>query len=140
MRTKNAGDFTYYPAIIIFEEKHGKQYFYVTNNEDFKKVALKVLKERLDSGYYYYEPEPPPPPDVTQEIVETLGKGPVRDLAVATLKRHERDLKYYEDDVSVWKLIQKAIADSDGTLALKALRSRNSHEYEGMNIERPQEY
>lgn len=43
--------------LMIFKEKHCDRYFAVKDDDDRNKVALKILKERSESGYYYPEKE-----------------------------------------------------------------------------------
>lgn len=38
---------------MVFKEKHDNRYFVVDGIEDKKKVALKILRERAESGYWY---------------------------------------------------------------------------------------
>lgn len=134
-------------SIIIFKEKHDNRYFFVEGIEDFKKVALKILRERESYGYWY------PSLDTIQgwknDDVERLDKksdksildlsddeveklpDALKNKAVEEKTAYQKKLKnienYYNADI-VWreKLDELLSAPDDEALEMKWVSSRGA--------------
>ncbi len=122
--------------MVIFREKHVTRYFLCPNLDTFGRIALKVIKERMDPKYaWYIEPNdlPIPEPAYTAEEAGKL-REPYRAQALQDLKTYERVIQKRNEEVAFWDLIQKAVA-GDRVAAVKVLQARRDHQYETFEFE-----
>ncbi len=124
--------------IIIFKEKHGNRYFDASTEEKLHIAALKVLKERFESGWYY---EPEEPQGVEEEItglrtsLEVVKDSYLREQIERKLKHVEGQMPSYLEYKREWETIQKALEENDGNLAYWVLQQRIDCEYEEYDFE-----
>lgn len=121
------------PSVLVLHEKHGKQYFYVPDEEALFKAALEVLKAR-NCAHYYYKPEHPKDPGITKEQVEALPEV-MKAEGKKKLSTYDQEIRQYEDCLRMYETIQKTIEEGDGRAAWRILRDRNDGEYERVSLE-----
>ena len=126
--------------IIVFDEKHGDRYFDASTAAKLQAVALKILTERLKSGYWYFKPEPfkEDPEKEIEKLTkdsEQITDSFLRNAAEERIGRLHKGLDAYKRDTRMWEEIQKAVKEKDGNLAYQLLNSRRNYEYEGFDLE-----
>ena len=123
--------------VLIAKEKHGTRYMDASTKDAFLANALKLMKERIGHGWYYeLEPgEGPKVPELTQDQVDALPDGEIKDTAKAQWKRYRRQLRDRAEDDNFAVKVRKALADEDGELAWDVLRTRSDAEYEYVSLE-----
>lgn len=128
--------------ILIVKEKHGDRYFVINSRADLHRAALKIVKERYDHGYWYHAPkrkEDIAKPAYSKKEIEQL-KGAAKEAALAELRRYERELKYHKIAEEQYALALAAVKENDGEAAYELLDWRRDCEYEGFELERPEEF
>ena len=113
-RLANAG-------IMIFKEKHHTRYFICNNSDDYCRVAMKILKERVEQEWYWDEEDDT---SNNNEGLEYLGQKPRKQRHVPKDKTEA----------------QQIITDNDLEEAFVFIDRRSDWEYEGMEIEHPETY
>ena len=132
-------------SIIVCEEKHGTYYWDASTEKVLHASALAILKHRfLDGMYYAPECPDPAPGQITYDlelelaVVEELPACQCKTEALARIeKQTKEDYRNYlwlMDCESEWRAINRALETNDGELALKILKLRAEHEYEGFDI------
>jgi len=134
MRTRN------YPQLIVFNEKHGDNYFLVESKEAEEKMYLDVLTNRNKYGFYswmkdykpYRHPNDPVPTYTKEDILS------MPDSMEAEKKRLMNEYLRYEKSEKEatkirqnWIQIQEAIEKKDGKLAYELISDFSDGEYEG---------
>ena len=120
--------------IAVFHEKHGDRYFFLPTKDDFKKVALKMVKERNEDGYYKLEDEPVKPKiplETSSSYTPAIKEAIMRDWAC-----YDRDNKKYLINK---KYLENAL-NGDTQAAVNLLHARNNAEYECFTIEQAEIY
>jgi hypothetical protein len=122
--------------VLVAREKHGTRILNALTRKDCYASALLLLTERFTDSYWYHKPEPPSgKPELTQDQIEALPDGEVKDLAKKQWKRFEKRNKRYEDALVQYNEIVLAVESEDGKLAYQCLYDRADHEYEGVSLE-----
>ncbi len=120
-----------YPYLLIFHEKHGSRHFLINSEVDLHKVALTVVKQRIEEGWYdIFEPEEPKCPKRPDDNAE----GYVQRAYTKELESYKFWRKEYFNQKELWELLQK-INKNDGEAAYQLLEIRSNHEYEGTETE-----
>jgi len=131
------------PGILVLHEKHGDWHYSVPTEAHLHAAALEILARRLGDNWYYDPRErseaerqyAPKPPELTDEQIEALPKGDVREAAE---KQRRRYLAYQAEaaDAVRWiEGVEYALEHKDGSEAWQLLRERHEGEYEGMSID-----
>lgn len=132
------------PSIVVFHEKHGDRYFLVNNQEDLEALAVHMVLERAGMGYwYYFESEKPTEPKVSKAEGLKLG-GRLTEASVLEWIDYERNLREYnyeqKDSETLDKIKGGWKSPEIRKLALRFLENRRDSEYEGFDVESPEEY
>lgn len=124
------------PGVLVAYEKHGNRFFKAGNREELLASALKLLKERFESGKWYFVPESPEKPDLpmTEDEAKALKDGPVKDAILREYNTYKRDVREFQLFFQDYQLIQKAINENDGMKALESLFNHSSYEYERVEL------
>lgn len=132
MRTKN------YPQLIVFNEKHGNNYFLVESKEAEEKMYLNVLTERNKYGYYSWMKEYKPyridpVPTYTKEDIYSMpdSMGAEKKRLMNEYLKYERSEKEAASIRENWIKIQEAIEKNNGKLAHELISEFSDGEYEG---------
>jgi hypothetical protein len=129
------------PSVLVCHQKHGDIYYNAPDDAALCKAALSILKERLEDGYWYNDPadELPANPNMTDEQIDALPAGRIRDTARQEMTNYHVAVQEQGDAISMWKDIHRAIEENNGKLAWRILRDRRDYEYERCSIEQLQE-
>lgn len=132
MRAKN------YPQLIVFNEKHGDNYFLVESKEAEEKMYLEVLTDRNKYDNYSwmkdYKPyRTDPIPTYTKEDIYAMpiSMESEKKRLMSEYLKYERSEKEAASIRKSWILIQEAIEKNDGKLAQELIREFSDGEYEG---------
>lgn len=123
-----------YPKLLVAHEKHGDRYFLLTSEKDLFKVALKLVKERVEQGYFYKQEEPEKP-TTEQGWIDSHPSIAVRQAARREWLRYKEKLSYANDMNEAHLLSSAAIATGNGEMAVEALKLHRDYEYEGYTVE-----
>ena len=123
------------PKIVVFNGKHGDDYYYINTYEQLKKVALHVLQERMD--YWYITKWGVP--DALDYTFEDIEKFPdsFKKEAKSKLAKRTEEIKEAKDNNTLYDAAVKALDEENGSLAWSILQNRADHEYEGFEIIEP---
>ncbi len=121
-------------TLVIIKNKHDNEYLVVNNDEELFNLALILLEARLRSNEYYFKPEEPEKLDYDESQIASLPVKLQRD-AEKVLANYKRNLKFFEEELYTWELIQQAIKNKDGRLAWRILDSRGDYQYEQIVLE-----
>lgn len=110
------------PGILVFEEKHGTRYLVCNTREDYCRAAMHVLRGRLED-YWYYDEELE-----SSEIAEKEA------AAYCGVVYKERVLRKDKTEA------QRIVDSNNLEAAYEFLSDRDHGEYEGMQIERGENY
>lgn len=122
-----------FPKLLVVHEKHGDRYFLLSSEEDFRKAALKLVRERVVCDFFRVgEPEKPS----TQETwIDSHPSSAVRKAALDEWRRYKLDLSNAKVRNEASLLAHAAIATGNGEMAIEAMNLHRDYEYEGYNIE-----
>ena len=107
------------PQVLIAFEKHGSWYYDASTVELLAKACLNIVERRLNEGWYL---------DELDEESQKHNEEPTlfnRRIILTEKEKAERIIKMSQDDLN------KA-----GKVALRFLHSRNSSEYERVELEK----
>jgi len=121
--------------ILVATEKHGTRYFDASTDEQLHRAALKLLAERKEMGWYY-DPKPPDDaaPELTEEQIEALPDGKVKDAAVQQHLKYKATIRRYKDEHAEYLRMEKALAEQDGRAAWVFLQVHADFEYEQVEL------
>lgn len=113
--------------IIIVQAEHGCRYFSAQDNEQIGRVAITLLKERVESDCFLYETRPKPPRDKWENFSYDL------EMSMFVKKRwdiYKRDLQQHKKNVEQAQSASKALETNDYLIATSLLLCRNDLHYE----------
>lgn len=122
------------PVIVIFKEKHCDSRFVCLDQNEFEQIFLEILWTRYHQGYYEYDPKPTKL-SITEDDIETMKDGGMKNGAIADLEQYKSDCIWYEKSVEQMELITTSLQERDGVIAFAVLEARSGGEYEGLEIE-----
>ena len=104
-----------------------------STEELLHRAALYVLNMHNKNGYYC---DGVKPPDLDFDPA-TVGAMPPTFKAAAekAIQQHNRAVWAYTEEHDFFNDVGTALTEKDGALALDLLKSRNRHEYEGVEVE-----
>lgn len=135
------------PTIIVFHEKHGGRYFMANNQDEMEAIAVHIVLERKKRDWYYFMHEDgiPPLPKVPLEDAteEKFGKDIVRRIQ-QEWRQYNNSLREYNTGQKEKETLDRIKGGYNSPeirkLALKFLYSHRDYEYEGFDVETPEEY
>lgn len=128
--------------VVVFHEKHGERYFLVKEQEDFGRIALKMVRERNGNRFCNLydgcgEDVNPPEPKITMEQAATMDKE-IQSTVNALWTRYREAKVRASEDVRHSALMKKAL-DGDACAAVQVLFRSMDNEYEGFEVVTPEE-
>lgn len=123
------------PGILVVTEKHSTRYFIARTWMERDVAALQILTERLTDGWYYEPEEPKSKPDLTLEQAQSLPNGVIQDAAFKQIKNYVQTQREFEDELTQWLDIKKAVLFFNAADAWRIIRDRSKHEYERVTVE-----
>lgn len=128
--------------VVVFHEKHGERYFLVKEQEDFGRIALKMVRERNGNRFCNLydgcgEDVNPPEPKITMEQAATMDKE-IQSTVNALWTRYREAKGRALEEVKHAALLKKAL-DGDACAAVQVLFQNRDHEYEGFEVVTPEE-
>ena len=128
--------------VVVFHEKHGERYFLVKEQEDFGRIALKMVRERNGNRFCNLydgcgEDVSPPEPKITMEQAATMDKE-IQSTVNALWTRYREAKVRASEDVKHAALLKKAL-DGDACAAVQVLSRNRDQEYEGFEVVTPKE-
>ena len=123
-----------FPVLIFFDDHHEPFQYYAEDLEEFYKVCLRVIENRL--GSYYQDPGEPPktPEDVLElNVIEKLPE-PYKKDALQKYKNHKRDIAWHEEGRNLHITAKKAVETKNGIEAYGCLKSHRMSGDEGFSI------
>jgi hypothetical protein len=123
-----------FPAVLVMKEKHGDRYLAAFDEDQLLASSLAIFLERATGTYRYYDApdDLPAEPDFPESLDGVPGS--LRAAAVKQWKLYRQRRFYGAQAQADWKLIEKALAERDGALALGVLYARADAQYEGFEV------
>lgn len=118
--------------ILIEHNKYGENYYSIPTLNDLYKVSLHILEERLENKFFC-KSNIPEKLDYTYYDIEKLPESFRKD-AKSKLDGRNKYIKECEEANKEFDLIEKALNEKNGQLALQILKNRIDFEYEKIEI------
>lgn len=126
--------------ILIEHQKNADVYWNATGSKLFA-AALRILNQRMENGIIATEAKAKRDqeryivkPELTQEQIDALPTGSVKDMAQHQFNRIARSNQAYADAVDLAIRIKEIIEDGLGGAAWEILQERKRYEYEGFEL------
>lgn len=149
-----------FPLLLILKEKHDDVHYTVLSKDGLHKVALEIIKERLDPKYGYYqklckfdsfeaffENSSGVSLDEFKNQMESIGEmkdkvkwGESGLYMSEYLNRIEQNYKSAKIADQTIDMAEKALEDGNGADAWVVLIKRRHHEYEKIEVLNPKIY
>jgi hypothetical protein len=126
--------------VLIWKSKHGDLYYDASTSEALRASALEILKMNFEVGWYpsYTHPDDSEwvkKPELSQEQIDDLPDGEIKEAAIKQAKDYHRSLAEFMENEKFLTQVRKSLEENDGDLALSLLKRRNGYEYECFDIE-----
>ena len=97
--------------VFRHETKHHTYYYRVNSLEELEKVGRHILKSGME--YDYWNPTGGTPPEnetgMTEEEINALPDGKIKENALKQYKRYKTDLTYHNNQISEWEKLGKVV-------------------------------
>ncbi len=120
-----------YPFILIFKEKHGDRHFRAADLQEYLKVCLFIVRERIEEEWYHtIDAEDVVVPELSKAQLTSMKDGVIKRAGLEAWDIYERESLELKDNEIIKKLIKK-VESNDGWAAAEILDNNANGEYEG---------
>lgn len=125
-------------SVVVFKDRHSERMFHVPTPEALYKMALFILRERLDDGWYGGEEDYEKRP-VVYEMSDIHVELIPKEFSECVLRQQaifEQKAKHFDEDKIQFAAIEACLKVKNGKDAWEILlrRSHRSNEYESIYV------